>query len=374
MSRFLEAEIDLNALVHNFSKVKAILNPINPACRIIAIVKADAYGHGAVEIARALETQDIFAFGVAFFEEAVTLRQTGIKSKIIVLFDREVEGVFKYDLTPVIFDFKQAQALSKEAVKRKTTLSVHVKVETGMGRLGIFDAPCETIKKIAQLPNIKIEGIMSHFSEAENEQWRTEQINRFKKIRRCVNTMQINPVFHISNSLGLLYPEALFDAVRPGLMLYGYCGEFDTELKPCMKVKTRIIDIRKLPKGSPISYGRTFITKRDSLIGVIPVGYADGYFRSLSNRAKVIIRGKKVPVVGTVCMDLTMIDLTDVSEAEIDDEVIILGSSGNEKITAKDIAEWTRTISYEVLTSLGSRAKKKYIWEEKHDSRESKKG
>jgi len=362
--RFLEAEIDLKALVHNFSKVKAILNPIKPACRVIAIVKADAYGHGAVEVAHILEKQSVFAFGVAFFEEAVILRESGIKSKIIVLFDREVEGLFKYNLTPVVFDFKQAQALSKEAFKRKTNLPVHVKVETGMGRLGIFDAPCETIKKIAQLPNIKIEGIMSHLSEAENRQWTVEQISRFKEIQECVNSTGINPVFHISNSQGLIYPEALFDAVRPGLMLYGYCSSFDSELKPCMKVKTRIVDIRKLRKGSPVSYGRTFVTKGDSLIGVIPVGYADGYFRKLSNRAKVIVRGKKVPVVGTVCMDLTMIDLTDVPESEIDDEVIILGDSDNEKITAKDIAEWAETIPYEVLTSLGSRAKRKYIKEE----------
>ncbi|GAB5046930.1 alanine racemase [Thermodesulfovibrio sp. TK110] len=361
--RLLEAEIDLKALIHNFYIVKTVLKPINPSCRTIAIIKADAYGHGAREVALALEKR-CFAFGVAFFEEAVALREAGIKSKIIVLFDREVEGLFKYNLTPVVFDLKHAQALSKHAQKKGVNLSIHVKVETGMGRLGIYNAPCETIKKIAQLPNIKIEGIMSHLSEAENKEWTTEQIRRFKEIQRCVINLGINPAFHISNSQGIIYPEALFDAVRPGLILYGYTQNFEKELKPCMKVKTKIIDIRKLPKGSPISYGRTFITKRDSLIGVIPVGYADGYFRKLTNRAKVIVRGKKVPVVGTVCMDLTMIDLTDITEAEIDDEVILLGESGNEKITAQDIAEWAETITYEVLTSLGSRAKRKYIKEE----------
>ncbi|WP_353683976.1 alanine racemase [Thermodesulfovibrio sp. 3907-1M] len=361
--RLLEAEIDLKALIHNFHTVKAVLKPINPSCRIIAIVKADAYGHGAVEVARALEKR-CFAFGVAFLEEAAILRESGIKSKIIVLFDREVEGIFKYDLTPVVFDFKQAQALSKQAQKKGVALPVHIKVETGMGRLGIYNAPCKTIKKIAQLPNIKIEGVMSHLSEAENKEWTTEQIRRFQEIQKCVSNLEINPVFHISNSHGIIYPEALFDAIRPGLMLYGYSQNFEKELKPCMKVKTKIIDIRRLPKGSPISYGRTFITKKASLIGVIPVGYADGYFRKLTNRAKVIVRGKKVPVVGTVCMDLTMIDLTDVPDTEIDDEVILLGESGNEKITAQDIAGWAETIPYEVLTSLGSRAKRKYIKEE----------
>lgn len=362
--RFLEAEIDLKALNRNFQRIKNIVKSVDPACRIIPIVKADAYGHGAVEVARFFEKQDIFAFGVAFFEEAVALRQAGIKSKIIVLFDREVEGIFEYNLTPVIFDFKQVEALSKEAVRRNTSLSVHIKVETGMGRLGIYDAPCETIRKIAQLPNIKIEGIMSHLSEAKNREWTAEQINRFKEIQRCVKALGINPVFHIANSDGIAYPEALFDAVRPGLMLYGYCQNFDSDLRPCMTVKTKMVDIRKLPAGSPISYGRTFITKRESLIGVIPVGYADGYFRKLSNRAWVIVRGKKVPVIGKVCMDLTMIDLTDIPEAKVDDEVIVLGESGNEKVTAYDIAEWAETIPYEVLTSLGSRAKRKYIKEE----------
>ncbi|PMP72760.1 MAG: alanine racemase [Thermodesulfovibrio aggregans] len=361
--RLLEAEIDLKALIHNFHTVKAIVKPINPSCRIIAIVKADAYGHGAVEVTRALEKR-CFAFGVAFFEEAAILREAGIKSKIIVLFDREVEGIFKYNLTPVVFDFKQAQLLSKQAQKKAVNLSVHVKVETGMGRLGIYNAPCETIKKIAQLPNIKIEGVMSHLSEAENKEWTTEQIRKFKEIQRCIVNLGISPVFHIANSQGIKYPEALFDAVRPGLMLYGYGQNFEKELKPCMKVKTKIIDIRRLPKGSPISYGRTFITKKNSVIGVIPVGYADGYFRKLTNRAKVIVRGKKVPVVGTVCMDLTMIDLTDIREVKVDDEVILLGDLGNEKITAQDIAEWAETIPYEVLTSLGSHAKRKYIREE----------
>lgn len=368
MSRFLEACIDLRALIHNLCQVKAILNSRNPVCKIIAIVKADAYGHGAVEVARALEEQNVFALGVAFFEEAVVLREAGINSKIIVLFDREVEGLFKYNLTPVIFDFKQAQDISKEAVKRGVNISVHIKVETGMGRLGIYDAPAETVKKIAALPNIKIEGIMSHLSQAENKEWTQQQINRLKKIQMDIDDLKINPVFHISNSQGLIYSEALFDAVRPGLMLYGYnCPELTRELKPCMEVKTRIIDLRKLPKGSPISYGRTFITKRDSLIGVIPVGYADGYFRKLSNRAWVIVKGKKVPVVGTVCMDLTMIDLTEIPQVKVNDEVILLGSSGNEKITAWDIAEWADTIPYEVLTSLGSRAKRKYIKEAAND-------
>lgn len=362
MSRFLEAEIDLKALIHNFSQIKSVVNLQNPSCKIIPVVKADAYGHGATECSYELEKLDIYALGVAFFEEAVVLRQSGVKSKIIVLFDREVEGLFKYDLTPVVFDSEQAKSLSREAVKKNVSLPIHIEVETGMGRLGIYESVCETIKKIAHLPNIKIEGVMSHLSQAEERQLTFEQIKEFREIKNCINNSGINAIFHISNSAGLIYPEALFDTVRPGLMLYGYSlVDFPKELKPCMTVKTKIIDIRKLPKGMPISYGKTFITKRDSLIGVIPVGYADGYFRILSNKGWVIVKDKKVPVVGTVCMDITMIDLTELSDVNINEEVILLGSSVNERITAWDIAKWANTIPYEVLTSLGNKAKRRYV-------------
>jgi len=361
VSRFLQAEINLKSLIHNFSKIKAHLRNTRVSCKIIAIVKADAYGHGAVEVARVFGLLGVDYLGVAFSEEAIVLREAGIKVPIIVLFDREIEGVFKYNLIPVIFDYRQAEFLSKEASRRGVILPVHIKVETGMGRLGIYENPCETIKKIAQLDNLKIDGVMSHFSRAEDLEWTQEQMKKFSKIREFLHNLGMKPLFHIANSQGLNYTEALFDAVRPGLMLYGYGAE---GFIPCMTVKTKLLDIRKLPEGTPISYGGTFVTKKDSLIGVIPVGYADGYFRSLSNKAEVIVRGKRVPVVGTVCMDLTMIDLTDIQEVQIDDEVILLGKTGSEEITASHIAQWAGTIPYEVLTSFGGRARRKYIMEE----------
>ena len=361
MSRFLQAEINLKNLIYNFSKIKAHLNNIKATCKIIAIVKADAYGHGAVEVARVFESCGVDYLGVAFFEEAFILRETGIKAKIVVLFDREIEGLFRYNLIPVIFNYTQSELLSREASRRGVILPVHIKIETGMGRLGIYENPCETIKKIAQLDNLQIEGVMSHFSRAEDPEWTRQQITKFNQIRQCLIDIGINPMFHIANSQGLAYTDALFDAVRPGLCLYGY--GFDN-LKPCMTVKTKLIDIRSLPAGMPISYGGTFVTKRKSLIGVIPIGYADGYFRSLSNKAEVIVRDKKVPVVGTVCMDLTMIDLTEIKDIQIDDEVILLGKTKSEEITASHIAQWAGTIPYEVLTSLGSRARRKYIMEE----------
>lgn len=369
MSRFLQAEIDLKALINNFQEIKALVKRVNSNIKIIAIVKADAYGHGAVEISKALENQHVDFLGVAFFEEALILRESGIKSLILLLFDREVDGVFKYNLTPVIFDIEYAKELSKEAQRRNTILPVHIKVETGMGRLGIHDNITDKIKEIAKMPNLRIEGIMSHLSKAEDFQWTMKQVNKLKKIKRNLKELNINPSFHISNSAALFYHEALFDAVRPGIMLYGYntknnndkdLSENAFNLTPCMTVKTKILDIRKLPKGTPISYGKTFITKRESLIGVVPIGYADGYLRILSNKAKMIVKGKRANVVGTVCMDLTMIDLTEIQDVSIGDEVIILGFSGNEKITAWDIADWANTIPYEVLISLGSKAIRKY--------------
>lgn len=369
--RFLQAEIDLKALVHNLDQIKKIVHARKPNCKIIAIVKADAYGHGAVEVAKTLEKENVRYFGVAFFEEAVCLREAGITSKIIVLFDREIKGVFKYNLIPVVFDYEYARDLSKEAVKRNVIIPVHIKVETGMGRLGIYENIYDTIKNISTLPNLKIEGIMSHLSMAENKEWTQEQIARLKGIKDWFSNSRISPMFHISNSGGIAYPEALFDGVRPGIMLYGYNSAKIADLKPVMTVKTKLLDIRRLPKGTPISYGRKFVTQRDSLIGVIPVGYADGYFRVLSNKAHVLVSGKRVPVVGTVCMDLTMIDITECEEPKIDDEVIILGKSGNESITADEIALWANTISYEVLTSLGGKAKRKYIGGQ-NDSRQSK--
>ncbi|MCX8033702.1 MAG: alanine racemase [Thermodesulfovibrio sp.] len=363
MSRFLQADIDLRALIHNFQFIKSIVKEANQKNKIVAIVKADAYGHGAVEISRTLQKEKVDYLGVAFYEEAVLLRDAGINCPILLLFDREIEGIFKYNLTPVIFDIKHAEKLSRYAKKKNVVFSVHVKVETGMGRLGLYKNICEQVIKIANMPNLKLEGVMSHLSVAEDRDWSLQQINKLKELKNCLKTLRINPIFHIANSAGLFLDKALFDAVRPGLILYGYATNRSLQgITPCMTVKTKILDIRRLPKNTPISYGKTFITKRDSLIGVIPIGYADGYFRRLSNRGFMIVKGKKAPVVGTVCMDLTMIDLTEIQEAKIGDEVIILGSSGEEKITAWDIADWSDTIAYEVLTSLGSKAKRKYIY------------
>lgn len=293
MSRVLQAEINLKSLIDNFHFIKSITKGANKSSKIIAIVKADAYGHGAIEVSKSLQKNNVDYLGVAFYDEALTLREAKIECPILLLFDREIEGLFKHNLTPVIFDINHAKELSEYAKKKGVTIPVHVKVETGMGRLGIYENICEQVKKIANMSNLKIEGVMSHLSLAEDPLWSSEQISKLKELKKCLSSLGINPIFHISNSAGIFLDDAIFDAVRPGIMLYGYSTSGVLEgIKPCMTLKTKILDIRKLPKGTPISYGKTFITKRNSLIGVIPIGYADGYFRKLSNKGFIIEIGR----------------------------------------------------------------------------------
>ena len=366
MNRGAIAEIDLNSISNNLRVIKDLSNN-RP---VIAVVKADAYGHGAVDISRKL-VNEVDYLAVAFTGEARELRDSGINIPIIVLFDPDAADIFKYNLIPVIGDKKTAITLSKEAEKNNRNVSVHVKVDTGMGRLGFTENTAKEILEIANLRGISIDGVMSHFSEADllDTSFAMMQINRFNAIKAELLNNGLNVrLFHIANSAAVAtLPESRLDAVRPGLMLYGYSPIQKTEVRsqkseliPAMTVKAKILALRRLPTDTPISYGRTFITKRDSLIGVIPIGYADGFSRRFSNNAEVLVSGKKVPVVGRVCMDLTMIDLTDVEHVEEGDEAIIIGRQGNESIDAAELALRADTIPYEILTSLGNMAKRVY--------------
>lgn len=386
MNRGAIAEIDLNAISNNLKVIRK-LSDNKP---VIAVVKADAYGHGAVDISRRLVNEGVEYLAVAFTAEARELRDSGINIPIIVLFDPDIEDVFKYNLIPVIRDKKTAVTLSREAEKNNRSVSAHVKVDTGMGRLGFTENAAKEILEIASLKNINIDGVMSHFSEADllDTSFAMMQIDRFNSIKTELLNNGLNVrFFHIANSAAVaMLPESHFDAVRPGLMLYGYSpierqgamgkrqkakderqemedfylSPIAYRLSPVMTVKAKILALRRLPAGTPISYGRTFITKRDSLIGVIPIGYADGFSRRFSNNAEVLVSGKKVPVVGRVCMDLTMIDLTDVEHVEEGDEAVIIGRQGNESIDAAELALRADTIPYEILTSLGNMAKRVY--------------
>ncbi len=364
MNRGAVAEIDLGAISNNLKVIKN-LSMNNP---VIAVVKADAYGHGAIDVSRRLVNDGVEYLAVAFTEEAKELRNAGINSSILVLFDPDINDIFTYNLIPVISDKKTATALSKEAEKNNLSISVHIKIDTGMGRLGFTGDAANEISEIANLKGITIDGIMSHFSEADllDASFARMQIEKFNSIKTALLNVGLSVrLFHMANSAAVMtLPESHFDAVRPGIMLYGYSPMQQSaktpELIPAMTVKTKILVLRRLPSGTPISYGRTFITRRDSLIGVIPVGYADGFSRRFSNNAEMLVRGKRVPVVGRVCMDLTMLDLTGIEQVEEGDEVVIIGRQGNESIDAAELAFRADTIPYEILTSLGNMAKRVY--------------
>lgn len=382
MNRGAVAEVSLSAIAHNLGTVRKIVRNLP----VIAVVKADAYGHGAEEVSVKLSGEGVSHLAVAYISEAKKLRDAGINIPVIVLFDRGYsEDFFHYDLIPVVYDIVTARSLSRAATKKKALKKIHVKIDTGMGRLGLSGkGVLDELIKISMMPGIELSGLLSHFSEADlaDRSYALLQIERFKEIRDAISKKTGRKIFsHFANSAAVLSLHAAhLDAVRPGLMLYGYspvsrdydlhpeslkdsCGAgFEgAELIPAMTIKSKVLCVRNLPSGTPVSYGRTFITKRKSRIGVVPIGYADGYSRRFSNNAYMLVHGEKAPVVGRVCMDLTMIDLTEISNAREDDEVVILGRQGNKSITADELARKADTISYEILTSLGGKSVKAYV-------------
>jgi alanine racemase len=260
-----------------------------------------------------------------------------------------------------------AAAFSKEAKKRGKKIPVHLKIDTGMGRAGFMpDKAVSAAVFISNLEGIEIEGLLSHLSEADlnDKAFACQQIEVFRQIRAEIQEKTGRKLIaHVANSAALLSIEqSLLDAVRPGLALYGYSPfEESYGLRPIMKIKTRVLSLRRLPPGCPVSYGRSFVTKRESKIALIPVGYADGYNRLFSNNSFVLVKGKRAPVAGKICMDLTMIDVTDIDDISIGEEVVLLGQQGDDIITAKELSTRINTIPYEVITSLGNRANKEYI-------------
>lgn len=357
MRRGVVVEIDLDAAAHNLKSVAQAVGGLP----VIAVVKADAYGHGAREMARTFQKHGATHLAVAFLSEALDLREAGISTPIIVLFDAtETAPYFEHNLIPVIHTTKAAERLSKEASRRNQTLDLHIKVDTGMGRMGLIDA--QEIKKIASLPGLNITGLMSHLSDAElsDHEFATHQLDKFLAVRHMCESLGLHPLCHIANSAATLsMTDFHLDAVRPGLALYGVSPFNDNQaqahvtLKPVMTVKARITAIKRFPAGHPVSYGRTFVTARETLGAVLAVGYADGYSRALSNNAEVLIKGNRAPVIGRVCMDLMVVDITGIEDVSEDDEVILMGSSMDEHITAWELGSRAGTISYEILTSFG---------------------
>ena len=356
------AEIDLRALSHNLDVVKKKTGGKD----IMAVVKADAYGHGALEISRHLIQKGISRLGTAYTGEAVSLRESGIDIPITVFFDRDnIDECIRCKLTPTIFDMSSARKINASARKLNKKISVNIKVDTGMGRIGFtMDSAMKDITAIASLKNILPESIMSHFSGADLKDRRSAklQLENFRSIIRSLKEKKITfRHHHMANSAAILsMPDAHFDMVRPGIMLYGYAYPGVTGLKPVLSIKSNILLLKTVPKGTPISYAGTFITKRRSTIATIPFGYADGCSRKLSNNGEVLIKGRRAPIVGRVCMDTIMVDVTDIPDVNYNSKAVIIGRQGKERITAEDIAVKTGTIPYEVLTSIGQRVKRVY--------------
>ena len=356
--------IDHSALRWNLQQIRG---KIGGRTKILSMVKANAYGHGAAEVAHTLASAGGDAFGVALVEEGVELRRVGIRAPIMVLagvYSDQLDQLFAHSLTPAVHDLTGLNSLEKAVRRCSVTLNVHLKIDTGMGRLGLVAAEIDRwIAAVKNLTTLKIEGIFSHFSHAENVagDYTRQQLEIFNRVVERLRAEDIcPPLIHFANSAATItLPEAYFDMVRPGIMLYGvYPSPAMAEqitLKPVLTWKTKILQVKKVPQGTSISYGQTFVTKRPSSIATLPVGYADGYPRLLSNRGEVLVGGHRAPVAGRVCMDLTMIDVTDIENVQQGDEVVLLGRQGNAEISADQIAAWANTISYEILTSISAR-------------------
>ncbi len=357
-------EIDLAALQYNYTVIQAL---VGSQVKVMAMVKADAYGHGLIPAAKAFYEAGARIFGVAEVEEGVRLRENGLAGDILVLLGVTAESVadiIQYGLTPVIFDVDAAAELSAAAVKAHTRVPVHLKVDVGMGRLGIMpEQVAPSIEALSRLPGIVLRGLFSHFPLADvSDEATLAQWEHFTDIVKKVNET-VTPdlrLVHIANSAALLrLPQTHFDVVRPGITLYGCYPADDRDycqilkIKPVMAFKTKVVQVKDLPKGHGISYGHRYVTDRPTRIAVLPVGYDDGYIRRLTGKAQVLIHGRRAPVRGTICMNLCIADVTEIEDVQVGDDVVLMGRQGDEEITADEIASWLDTISYEVLCLFG---------------------
>jgi len=364
------ATIDLAALAHNVAVTRQRLSA---TCEIIAVVKADAYGHGAVPVSRALLDLGIGMLAVSTVPEGVELREAGIRAPILLLgplAPDQLPEVIAQKLTPVICDLGLAQALARLLKPSPAPFPVHVKVDTGMGRLGFTPAEMASVLQADEFKGpLHLEGVLTHLADADGDDhsYTERQLRAFNSVVAQVAAAGLSvPFIHAANSAAILaHPCSHFTAVRPGLMLYGYhmlaSLPDQVTLKPLLTLRTRIAAIRAIQPGESVSYNRSFIAKRPSRIAVLPIGYADGYSRALSNKACVLVHGRRAPVVGRVCMDLTMADVTDIPDVQPGDEVILIGRQGREVITAQDVADWQDSIPYEVLCGLGPRVRREYF-------------
>ena len=357
------AEINLNNLKHNFQQVRTL---VGENVSILSVVKADAYGHGAVAVSKALVEAGTEMLGVATVEEALQLREYGVEVPILLLGGvrpEEASDAIAFDLIPFLFSIEVAKALDKHAEKANKEASYHLKFDTGMTRLGVRNEDIqEFLGELSNLKNIRMEGVLTHLSNAfvDEDENTHNQISALNDLTALIKQEGFEPSYvHAANSAALQkYPESIFNMVRPGIMLYGSGNYSGMDLRPVMKLKSRIIHISRVPGGTPISYGGKYVTERPSVIATIPVGYADGYTRNLSSKGMVSIKGALAPVRGDVCMDFIMADVTDIADVNVGDEVVLFG---DEHVSVIDLAQMAGTISYELLSHTGKRVPRVYI-------------
>ncbi|MEO8339135.1 MAG: alanine racemase [Nitrospirota bacterium] len=363
------ATVNFSALAHNLS---CITRYLLPDCEILAIVKANAYGHGAVETAQSLVLQGIGRFAVASLDEGIALRHAGLNASIVVLgalFEEQVSDLVAHQLTPVISDGRILSSIAKAACSHPAPYRIHLKVETGMGRLGF--SPEELLSLLdgpLMRSPLQVEGIMTHLADADGKDstFTERQLGVFRTVLEQVRQRGVTlPLVHTANSAAIVrFPDAHFSLVRPGIMLYGYHTLPTTvpapDLKPVLSLHTTIAQLRAIPRGGTVSYNGTFIATRPTRIAVLPIGYADGYSRRLSHRGSVLIQGRRAPIVGLVCMDMIMVDVTDLAPVHVGETVTLIGQQGGESIWADEIATLIGTIPYEVICGIGSRVPRIY--------------
>lgn len=365
-----EVIIDLGALRHNFFEIKRLAGP---KARILAVVKSDAYGHGMLPVAKTLESAGVDYFGVFELDEALALRQAGCKAPILIMMGvtpGEVSPVVENKLTAALFQQDIAERLSRTSLEQGRVTPVHVKVDTGMTRLGVPpEEVADFFRSVLPLKGIQLEGIFSHLATADepDHPLTGQQIRTFLQAVQQCRRLEVCPdAVHIANSGALLGKKGLdLGMVRPGILLYGSPPAEGwaaaASFKPAMTFKSRVIQVRTVPAGTSISYGCTYTTRLRSTIATIPVGYDDGYSRMLSNSGEVLVRGKRVPVVGRVCMNLTMLDVSLLEGVSVGDEVVLLGAQGKERIRAEEIAKKIGTINYEVYCTIGKSNRRIYL-------------
>lgn len=371
----VEARINLDAICNNIDEVR---RNINDNTKIMAVIKADGYGHGAVALATALKDK-VDAYGIAIIEEGIELRLAGFEKPILILGftpHQQYEDLLKYDISQTVFQYDMAKRLSDIAVSLGKQVKIHIKIDTGMTRIGFKDTDesIQIIKEISKLPNLIIEGLFTHFACADESDKTSvrKQLSRFLIFADKLEKEGIHiPVKHVSNSASIIdLPEANLDMVRSGIVTYGMYPSDEVNknslmLQPALTLKSNVVYVKEVEAGTGISYNSTYITEHDSVIATIPVGYADGYPRQLSSKGRVLIHGKSAPIVGRVCMDQFMVDVTNIPDVKEGDMVTLIGQDGDESISIEEVANLVGSFNYELVCDIGKRVPRVYYKEGK---------